>query len=110
MYPCEKCLLDMICIEPCEKFEVKEITEEYISTHVKLKRLMKYHKTINEYNYKENEYNYKDIKIQISKYAITFSKHEKIHRDDGPAIIYYMNNYKEWWVNGNLKYQKGCAI
>ena len=33
----------------------------------------------------------------------------KLHREDGPAII-YNNGHKEWWINGHRVSESGTAL
>ena len=36
-------------------------------------------------------------------------KDDKLHRDDGPAVI-YPDGYQAWWKDGNLHREDGPAI
>ena len=40
---------------------------------------------------------------------ITWNENNKLHRTDGPAII-YPSGKKEYWINGKLHREDGSAI
>lgn len=41
MFVCKKCLLDPICIDRCEKYNMKKFHIDYIETRTRLKRFIK---------------------------------------------------------------------
>lgn len=47
----------------------------------------------------------------ILKYydRVEYYKNGKLHREDGPAVI-YNNGRKEWWVNGRRHREGGPAV
>ena len=50
------------------------------------------------------------MKIEIHKGYLTWAaKSGKLHREDGPAIV-YSNGSKSWWVDGQLHREDGPAI
>jgi len=82
----------MICITPCEKFEVENLQLSDISDFNKCVRLMK------KYEFKVFNLENK-ISIEILYSVISIYKNDKPHKDDGPAII-GANGYKSWYKNG----------
>jgi len=51
----------------------------------------------------------KDEKYIDNDSTIWYYKNNKLHREDGPAII-WKDNEKSWWINGELHRENGPAI
>ena len=98
---CKDCIIDMICTDPCEKFKVEEVQIDNLSNFNNCLRLMK--------KYNNKKFVTSNISIEIESDSISIYKNNKLHRDDGPAVI-YSDGSKEWYKNGKLHRDNGPAI
>ena len=99
---CQNCLVDMICSEPCEKFQVNNLhMNDLLSFHNCLRLLNKY---------KNQTFHLKhQVTVTLSHVAIYIYKNGELHRDDGPAII-NKNGDLLWYQNGQYHRDDGPAI
>ena len=91
----------MICTDPCEKFKVEEVQIDNLSNFNNCLRLTK--------KYDNKKFINGNISIQIKSNLIAIYKNNKLHREDGPAVI-RNNGSKEWYKNGRLHRDDGPAI
>ena len=98
---CKDCIINMICIDPCEKFETEKLQVKDLSSFNKCLRLMK--------KYDNKKFINGNVSIEITSNLISIYKNEKLHRDDGPAVI-YSNGNKTWYKNGELHRDDGPAV
>ena len=101
---CENCLVDMICSEPCEKFEVDQLhLNDLLSIHNCLRLLKKYKKRIFRLK------NQVAVTLSQEGTAIYIYKNRELHRDDGPAVI-YANKSEVWYKKGKCHRDDGPAV
>ena len=98
---CQNCIIDMICTNPCEKFEIEKLQVKDLSNFNKCLRLMK--------KYDNKKFINGNISIQIESNLIAIYKNDELHRDDKPALI-YSDGSKEWYKNGERHREGGPAI
>ena len=98
---CKDCIIDMICTNPCEKFEIEKLQVKDLSNFNKCLRLMK--------KYDNKKFINDDISIQIESDSISIYKNNKLHREDGPAVI-DSDGYKAWYKNGLCHRDDGPAV
>ena len=98
---CKDCIIDMICTDTCEKFEIEKLQVKDLSNYNNCLRLMK--------KYDNKKFINDDISIQIESDSISIYKNNKLHRVDGPAIV-YINGNERWYKNGEFHRDDGPAI
>ena len=98
---CKDCIIDMICTNPCEKFEIEKLQLDDLSNFNKCLRLMK--------KYKNKKFRNDDIFIEITTSSIMICMNGVLHRHDGPAII-YSDGSKVWYKNDKLHRDDGPAV
>ena len=98
---CKGCMINMICTAPCEKFKVEKLQVKDLSNFNNCLRLMK--------KYQNKNFRNGNVSIEIKSSLIKIYKNEKLHREDGPAII-YSNGSKVWYRNGLCHRDDGPAV
>jgi len=93
---CKDCIIDMICTDPCEKFEIEKLQVKDLSNFNKCLRLMK--------KYQNKKFRNGNVSIEITSSLISIYKNNVFHRDDGPAVI-YRSGSKAWYKNGKLHHR-----
>lgn len=112
---CENCLLDMMCLNVCGKFDMSKLDMNYFSYKapaffIRCCRVMKFHDNIMSKTYfiekiKQTLYGFSVNDISIVFFKVpnrykTYHIHRKEHNPDGPAII-KLDGSLYWYINGN---------
>ena len=98
---CKDCIIDMICTDPCEKFEIEKLQLDDLLNFNNCLRLMK--------KYKNKTFTIDGVSITVRSDSITIYKNGVLHRDDGPAVI-VSNGSKVWYKNGKRHRDDGPAV
>ena len=98
---CQNCIIDMICTDPCERFEIGKLHLDNLSNFNNCLRLMK--------KYDNKKFRNDGVSIKIGFNSIVICKNGVLHRHDGPAII-YSNGSKEWYKYGKRHRDDGPAV
>ena len=91
----------MICTDPCEKFKVEKLQLDDLLNFNNCLRLMK--------KYQNKKFRNGNISIEIKSSLIKIYKNEKLHREDGPAII-VSNGSKVWYRNSLCHRDDGPGV
>lgn len=106
---CKHCLLDIVCVTPCEMFpEHIIISDFYLENHTRRLRLMNNYKMkayIDYYKTKNEDL----LQCEITYWNISFYKDTLLHRCDGPAK-YSRDEKIEWYYEGRFHRENGPAI
>ena len=98
---CQNCIIDMICTDPCEKFEIEKLHLDNLSNFNKCLRLIK--------KYMNKKFINGNISIEIESNLIAIYKNDELHRDNGPAVV-YKDGTEEWYKDGKRHRDDGPAV